>query len=107
MTLSTYLEPLRDALIHARRTHTTVDPRTLPVPRSDADAYAVQRSIAEAFAWPPSPKAWKVGASSRTSTPNAAPLAADAVHGSPVTFARGTFNRILIEGEIAFRLHAP
>jgi 2-keto-4-pentenoate hydratase len=29
------------------------------------------------------------------------------VRASPATFARGTFNRILIEGELAFRLRAP
>jgi 2-keto-4-pentenoate hydratase len=107
-TLPSYLAPLRDALIQARRSHSTVDPRVLPVPQSDADAYAVQHAVAEAFDWFSAPaKAWKVGAASRTATPTAAPLPAHAVVDTPATFPRGTFNRILIEGEIAFRLRAP
>ncbi|HSC98549.1 MAG TPA: fumarylacetoacetate hydrolase family protein [Casimicrobiaceae bacterium] len=107
-SLPNYLAPLRDALIEARRSHTTVDPRALPVPQSDADAYAVQDAVADAFDWFGAPaKAWKVGAASRTATPSAAPLPAHSVVDSPATFARSTFNRILIEGEIAFRLRAP
>src|SRR4051794_21888389 len=107
-SLPSYLTPLRDALIDARRSHTTVDPHALPVPQSDADAYAVQHAVAEAFDWFKAPaKAWKVGAASRTATPSAAPLPANAVVDTPATFPRGTFNRILIEGEIAFRLRAP
>jgi 2-keto-4-pentenoate hydratase len=107
-SLPDYLAPLRDALIQARRSRVPVDPRALPVPQSDADAYAVQHAIAAAFDWFAAPaKAWKVGAASRTATPSAAPLPANAVLDSVATFARGTFNRILIEGEIAFRLRAP
>jgi 2-keto-4-pentenoate hydratase len=103
-----YLAPLRDALVSARRSRTSVEPRGLPEPRSDADAYAVQHALAEAFGWfAAPPMAWKVGAATRAATPSAAPLAADVVHASPARFARGTFNRILIEGELAFRLGAP
>ena len=103
-----YLAPLRDALVSARRSHTTVEPRGLPAPRSDADAYAVQHVVAEAFDWFASPPmAWKVGAASRAATPSAAPLPAAVVRQSPATFAHGTFNRMLIEGELAFRLGAP
>ena len=102
------LEPLRDALVRAHRTLTTIDPRALPVPNTDEDAYAVQHAVAEALGWFRSPPtAWKVGAASRTSTPNAAPLPPHVVHPSPATFASGTFNRIVIEGEVAFRLKAP
>jgi 2-keto-4-pentenoate hydratase len=108
MILPAYLEPLRDALIAARRSHEPIAVAGLPVPRSDADAYAVQRAVADEFGWFASqPMAWKVGAANHTATPNAAPLPARGVHASPATFARGTFNRILIEGEIAFRLRAP
>jgi 2-keto-4-pentenoate hydratase len=51
--------------------------------------------------------AWKVGAPSRAATPSAAPLCGDVVHRSPATFPRGAFHRVLIEGELAFRLGAP
>lgn len=107
-TVPDYLEPLRDALIGAHRARVPVDATRLPTPRSDADAYAVQRAVASALGWFASrPAAWKVGATSRTATPSAAPLPSAVVHASPATFGRGTFNRILIEGEIAFRLRAP
>ena len=103
------LEPLRDALVDAHHGRITVDAGELPVPGSDADAYAVQQSVADALRWfaaaPPS--AWKVGASSRDAEPNAAPLPPSRVVASPAQFAAGAFNRILIEGEIAFRLKAP
>jgi 2-keto-4-pentenoate hydratase len=106
--LPAYLAPLRDALIAARRSRTPVAVAGLPEPRNDADAYAVQRAVADEFGWfATRPTAWKVGASSRTATPNAAPLPSAGVHSSPARFARGTFNRMLIEGEIAFRLRAP
>lgn len=103
------LVPLRDALLDARRRHATVAADGLPLPRGDADAYAVQEAVAEALGWfaAPGPRAWKVGAASRDAVPNAAPLPPSVVRASPATFAARTFNRILIEGEIAFRLRAP
>ena len=100
-----YLAPLVEALVHARQSQTTVAVAELPEPRSDADAYAVQRAVAQRCGWfAARPTAWKVGAASRRATPNAAPLPSAVVHASPATFARDRFNRILIEGEIAFRL---
>lgn len=103
-----YLEPLRDALLRAHRTRTPVDVAGLPVPHGDADAYAVQRALAADLRWfGARPAAWKVGSASRTATPSAAPIPSAVVRASPATFGRGTFNRILIEGEIAFRLSAP
>ena len=103
-----YLTKLRDALVGARRTREPIAAAGLPEPRNDADAYAVQRAVADEFGWfAGKPTAWKVGASSRNATPTAAPLPARGVHKSPATFARGTFNRILIEGEVAFRLQSP
>jgi 2-keto-4-pentenoate hydratase len=100
------LAALRDALVDAYHGRITVDPTDLPIPQSDADAYAVQQSVAEAMRWfalsPPS--AWKVGAASRDAVPSGAPLPPQRVMPSPATFAAGAFNRILIEGEIAFRL---
>lgn len=102
------LKPLRDALIAARRARQTFTASGLPEPRDDGEAYAVQRAVADEFGWfAGKPTAWKVGAASRTATPNAAPLPARGVHASPASFPRGTFNRILIEGEVAFRLRAP
>jgi 2-keto-4-pentenoate hydratase len=107
-TLPVYLEALRDALIAARRAQGQVGVEGLPAPRSDADAYAVQQAVADAFGWFASrPTAWKVGSASRTGTPNAAPLPSRGVYASPASFPSGTFNQILIEGEIAFRLRAP
>jgi 2-keto-4-pentenoate hydratase len=104
-----YLRPLLSALIDARRRHASIPLSGLPVPRSDADAYAVQRAVAHALGWFANarPPAWKVGAASRDATPNAAPLPAAGIRESPATFVAGTFNRILVEGEIAFRLRAP
>ena len=103
-----YLEALREALLRAHRTRTPVDVAALPVPQGDADAYAVQRALAEDLRWfGTRPAAWKVGSASRSATPSAAPIPSAVVRASPATFGRGTFNRIVIEGEIAFRLAAP
>ncbi|HLW12297.1 MAG TPA: fumarylacetoacetate hydrolase family protein [Casimicrobiaceae bacterium] len=108
-SLPDYLVPLRDALVDARREGQSISLEGLPVPRSDADAYAVQTAVADACGFFASsrPRAWKVGAASRAAVPNAAPLPPRYIVRSPATFAAGTFNRILIEGEIAFRLRAP
>ena len=106
--LPEYLQPLRDALLRAHRTRTPVDAAALPVPHGDADAYAVQRALAADLRWVSTrPAAWKVGSASRNATPSAAPIPSAVVRASPATFGRGTFNRIVIEGEIAFRLAAP
>jgi 2-keto-4-pentenoate hydratase len=103
-----YLEPLRAALLRAHRTRTPVDVAGLPVPHGDADAYAVQRALAADLHWfGTRPAAWKVGSASRAAPPSAAPIPSAVVRASPATFGRGTFNRIVIEGEIAFRLAAP
>ena len=103
------LAPLRDALLDARHRHATVPADDLPIPQSDAQAYAVQQAVADALGWfaAPGPRAWKVGAASRDAVPNAAPLPPSMIRESPATFATQTFNRILIEGEIAFRLRVP
>lgn len=103
-----YLAPLRDALIDARTRHALVAAGGLPVPASDADAYAVQDAIADEFGWfaASRPRAWKVGAASREATPSAAPLPARGIVESPASFAAGAFHRRFIEGEIAFRLRA-
>src|SRR4029079_9378408 len=70
-----YLEALRDALVRAHRTRTPVDAAALPVPRGDADAYAVQRALAADLRWfGTRPAAWKVGSASRNATPSAAPI---------------------------------
>ena len=108
VALPDYLKPLRDALIASRRSRQPIVATGLREPRDDADAYAVQRAVADEFGWfAAKPTAWKVGSASRTATPNAAPLPARGVQASPATFPRGSFNRILIEGEVAFRLRAP
>ena len=107
--LPDYLVPLRDALVDARRERQSIPLEGLPVPCSDADAYAVQTAVADAcgFFVSSRPRAWKVGAASRAAVPNAAPLPPEHVVRSPAIFAARTFSRILIEGEVAFRLHAP
>lgn len=103
------LVPLRDALVDAHHGRITVDAAELPVPASDEEAYAVQQSVAESMRWfaASRPFAWKVGASSRDAVPSGAPLPPARVVASPARFGAGAFNRILIEGEIAFRLRAP
>jgi len=100
---------LRDALVDAHHGRITVDATELPVPANDDDAYAVQQSVAEAMRWfaVSPPFAWKVGASDRDAVPNAAPLPPARVVATPARFGAGAFNRILIEGEVAFRLCAP
>ena len=108
-SLPEYLVPLRDALVDARHGRIGVAAAGLPVPGIDGDAYAVQESVADAFGWfaAAPPRAWKVGAASRAALPNAAPLPPPHVVDSPATFSAGAFGRMLIEGEIAFRLRAP
>ena len=103
------LVPLRDALVDAHHGRITIDATELPMPASDDDAYAVQQSVADAMRWfaASPPFAWKVGASSRDALPSAAPLPPARVVATPARFGTGAFNRILIEGEIAFRLCAP
>ena len=67
-----YLTKLRDALVGSRRTREPIAAAGLPEPRDDADAYAVQRAVADEFGWfAGKPTGWKVGASSRSATPNA------------------------------------
>ena len=107
--LPDHLVPLRDALVAAHREHRPVPVAGLPEPSDDAGAYAVQQAVADALGWfrSETPRAWKVGAPSHNATPSSAPLPPSVVHSSPARFAPGTFNRILIEGEIAFRLRAP
>jgi 2-keto-4-pentenoate hydratase len=104
-SLPDYLVPLRDALIDARHGRIGVAAADLPVPASDEDAYAVQQAVANEFGWfaAAPPRAWKVGAAGRAALPNAAPLPPQRVVESPATFPASAFNRILIEGEIAFR----
>jgi 2-keto-4-pentenoate hydratase len=108
-SLPDYLVPLRDALVDARHGRVGVAAANLPVPKSDEDAYAVQQAVANEFGWfaAAPPRAWKVGAASRAALPNAAPLPSQRLVESPATFPAGAFNRMLIEGEIAFRLRAP
>ena len=107
-SLPEYLAPLRDALVDARHGRIGVAAADLPVPRCDDDAYAVQESVADALGWfaAAPPRAWKVGAASRAALPNAAPLPSQHVVDSPATFPAGAFDRMLIDGEIAFRLRA-
>ena len=108
-SLPDYLVPLRDALVDARHGRVGVAAADLPVPASDEDAYAVQQAVADAFGWfaAAPPRAWKVGAASRAALPNAAPLPSQHLVESPAVFPAGAFDRMLIEGEIAFRLRAP
>src|SRR6478752_2068834 len=105
-SLPPYLRSLRDALIDARTRGARIDGACVPAPRTDADAYSVQQAVADAFGWfeAPGPRAWKAGAAARDAVPNAAPLPPQRVVASPARFAAGTFRRMLIEGEVAFRL---
>jgi 2-keto-4-pentenoate hydratase len=102
------MQRLADALVDAHRRHGQLQARAMPVPASDAEAYAVQDAVAQAQRWFVAGRAsaWKVGAASRDATPNAAPLPPNGVRTSPATFAAGSFRTIGIEGEIAFQLRA-
>lgn len=102
------MQRLADALVHAHRRNGHLQASAMPVPASDAEAYAVQDAVAQAQRWFASERAsaWKVGAASRDATPSAAPLPPHCVRTSPATFAAGSFRTIGIEGEIAFQLRA-
>ena len=102
------MQRLADALVHAHRRRGHLQARAMPVPASDAEAYAVQDAVADALHWFDANRAsaWKVGAASRNATPNAAALPPSCVRTSPATFAAGSFRTIGIEGEIAFQLRS-
>ncbi len=102
------LQILADALTRAHRDRVRVDATAMPLPANDAEAYEVQDGVAANLGWFGAERvtAWKVGAASRDSMPNAAPLPPQRVRASPATFVAGTFGAIGIEGEIAFRLRS-
>ncbi|MGH8800711.1 MAG: fumarylacetoacetate hydrolase family protein [Casimicrobiaceae bacterium] len=78
----------------------------VPAPRDATEAYAVQDAVARELGWFATvrPSAWKVGAATRDSTPEATPLPPAGVARSPAAFAARRIVSIGIEGELAFRL---
>jgi 2-keto-4-pentenoate hydratase len=88
---------------NSRRQLLLADLGTLPA--TAEEAYRIGDRVADALGWFRNTRAtaWKVGAASVDATPIAVPLAPAGVVRSPARFAAGTFHKIGIEAEIAFR----
>jgi 2-keto-4-pentenoate hydratase len=104
------VDRVAQALLRARRTHTTLPSalfaRELNRPE---EAYAVQDAVAHALGWFGDTPArhWKSGAPSRNAEATHAPLPPDGVWHSPARAAHRSFHRRGIEAEIALRLRQP
>jgi len=95
------------ALVQARHQRRACDASSLSnTLRDAADAYAVQRLVAQALHGPDPafPRYWKSGGPSREAMPTHAPLPAEGVWPSPADARRWPCNIRLIEVEIALRL---
>ena len=95
------------ALVQARQQRRACDAATFTdTLRDAADAYAVQRLVAQAVQGPDPafPRYWKSGGPSREATATHAPLPAEGVWPSPADARRWPCNIRLIEVEIALRL---
>ena len=99
---------LADLLVAARNSGHQLALADLPaLPANAEEAYRIHDRVADALGWFRNARvtAWKVGAASVDATPIAVPLAPAGVVRSPARFAAGTFHKIGIEAEIAFRRH--
>lgn len=88
----------------------TADTATRLAPADEAGAYAVQREIAATLGWfaEGRPHAWKMGASTRTAAPTAAPIADRALRTAPVELGpRDRHTLVGVEVELAVRLARP
>jgi len=95
------------ALVQARQQRRACDASTFTnTLRDAADAYAVQRLVAQALHGPDAvfPRYWKSGGPSREAIATHAPLPAEGVWPSPADARRSPCNIRLIEVEIALRL---
>lgn len=95
------VKALADTLLHARRERESLGGlSSLVVPANEEEAYAVQAAVAAALG---AVGGWKVGASSPTAQPSAAPLLAAVIRPGPARWEFPTGVSVGIEGELAFR----
>lgn len=103
---------LTGALVGAWRNNRPLDAdeATRLAPANEAQAYRVQRDVADALGWfrAGRPRAWKIGAASRDAQPTAAPIADDALRQSPAHVEAATMQTLIgIEVELAICLAHP
>jgi 2-keto-4-pentenoate hydratase len=103
---------LAKRLWEARLTGAAVDPATVPLPTTAAEAYAIQWEIVALSGLPT--VGFKIGSTSLeaqrllgTDEPGSAALMAPFVHASPATVEVSPLHGGAVEGEIAFRLATP
>ncbi|HEV2551981.1 MAG TPA: fumarylacetoacetate hydrolase family protein [Stellaceae bacterium] len=95
------VKALADTLLHARRKREQLGRLSRSfVPASEEEAYAVQAAVVAALG---AVGGWKVGASSPTAEPSAAPLLAAGTRPSPARWELPAGVSVGIEGELAFR----
>ncbi|MBI5279016.1 MAG: fumarylacetoacetate hydrolase family protein [Burkholderiales bacterium] len=100
-------EDIADALVRARREQSTLDAEQYaPQLQTAADAYAVQRRVAQALGYGGDSRFWKSGGPSREVPLTHAALPPAGVRTSPADVRDLHFNLRLIEAEVAFRLGA-
>jgi 2-keto-4-pentenoate hydratase len=91
-------------LLAARRTRKSYAPKgNVPIPRSRADAYAVQAVVDQEIG---PPGGFKTGRTNPSDTPIMAPIPRDCVRRSPAQFDAGAMRLVGVEIEIAFRLES-
>ncbi|MPW21136.1 hydratase [Paraburkholderia sp. CNPSo 3157] len=97
---------LAQRLVDARRQHRAID--TLPLdtlPPDAATAYAIQQAVITGLGG--STGAWKIGAKAPGGPASGAPIPAALTVASPARLEHGSFFRVLLELEIAFRFAEP
>ena len=101
------LSSMIDTLCEARRSASLADASLFPQAlQTEADAYAVQRGVADALALfaTPEPRHWKSGGANREAVLTHAPLADAGVWSSPAQAGGWHFQHRAMESEIALRL---
>lgn len=96
-------DPHAQHLIQAYRLHQLIDADPTNGPTGSQAAYASQHAVWRNQVGEQRPTAWKVGASTRASTPTAAPVFPARLAYNPAHFPAELFTRPGIEAEIALR----
>jgi 2-keto-4-pentenoate hydratase len=91
-----------NALIEAYRTRTRYPAAPEHGPQCLASAYAAQRAVWQAMVGDARPRAWKIGAASRTVEPVAAPVFPERLATDSAHFDASLFLGVGVEAEIAF-----
>ena len=100
--MSTHIEAAVARLLGARKGGAAVPPDFVAAhPLSSSDARTVREKVQAAFG---PVAAWKVAPGSTLENPLYAPVFVKDIHATPVRFPRGTFRKIGMECEIAYRL---